>query len=230
MALKEDLIAFCGDIFREHWSHIDGRVVPESKDLPLNNTGKTINAAVLYADLDQSTSLVDTKTKEFSAEVYKAFLRSASRIISANGGAIRSFDGDRVMGIFVGDTKCDDAAKAGLQIKWAMLHAINPAAKAVYADAPTIKHTVGIDVSDLLVVRAGMRNSNDLVWVGKAANHAAKLNTFTPDYATRVTAEVYAQMTNQTRVGGNPSRHMWEKDPDVRYGRSVFRSNWSWSP
>lgn len=230
MALKEDLVSFCGDIFRERWTHIDGRVVPETKDLPLNNTGKTINAAVLYADLDQSTTLVDTKTKEFSAEVYKAFLRSASRIISANGGAIRSFDGDRVMGIFVGDTKCDDAAKAGLQINWAVLNAINPAAKAVYSDAPTIKHTVGIDVSDLLVVRAGMRDLNDLVWVGKAANHAAKLNNFSSSHPTRVTAEVYAQMTNRTRLGGQPARVMWENDPEVRYGRTVFRSHWSWSP
>ena len=38
------------------------------------------------------------------------------------------------------------------------------------------KQSVGIDTSELFVARTGIRRANDLVWVGRAANHAAKLS------------------------------------------------------
>jgi class 3 adenylate cyclase len=231
MALKDDLISVCNEIFRSAWTHIDGQVVPETKSIPLNNTGKTIHAVVLYADLDQSTTLVDRFSAEFCAEVYKTFLRCASKIIASNGGAIRSFDGDRVMGVFLGQDKYNGSVKAAMQIKWAVSNALNPAARAIYKDAvPTVRHTVGVDVSDLLAVRAGMRDSNDLVWVGKAANYAAKLNALSADYSTRITADVYSQLSDFTKFGGDPRRSMWEADPDARIGRGVYRSNWHWIP
>ena len=39
-----------------------------------------------------------------------------------------------------------------------------------------IKQAVGVDTSKLFVARTGIRGSNDLVWVGRAANYAAKLS------------------------------------------------------
>lgn len=229
MGLKEDIISFCGEIFRSNWVHVDGRVVPETKDLALSNHGKTISAAVLYADLDQSTTLVDKFKAELCAEIYKAFLRSASRIISSETGSIRSFDGDRVMGVFMGDGCCNNAVRAAMKINWAVKNALNPALKSVYNNMPEIKHTVGVDFSDLLVVRAGMRDSNDLVWVGKAANHAAKLNGFSSGFATRITRTVYDRLDYSVKCNGNPVQHMWQIDPEVTY-RQVYRSNWSWTP
>ena len=36
--------------------------------------------------------------------------------------------------------------------------------------------SVGIDTCELFIARTGIRGSNDLVWVGHAANYAAKLS------------------------------------------------------
>ena len=145
----------------------------------------------MYADIDGSTGLVDTRSKEFCAEVYKVFLYLSSRIIRAEGGEIRSFDGDRVMGVFVGDSKNTSAAKAGLKINYAVKNILNPSLGSVYEGYPGITHTVGIDTSELLAVRAGIRGSNDLVWIGRAANHAAKLNNLQSKFATRIKKEVF---------------------------------------
>lgn len=46
----------------------------------------------------------------FAAEIYKSYLHCASKIIRCENGVITAFDGDRVMGIFIGDLKNTSAA------------------------------------------------------------------------------------------------------------------------
>jgi class 3 adenylate cyclase len=129
-----------------------------------------------YADLDGSTSLVDSCTWQFSAEVYKAYLRCAARIISNEGGAITAYDGDRLMAIFLGQTKNTQAVRAAMKIAYAVEQIINPALKAQYTNTNyTVAHSIGIDVSPIHAASIGVRGDNDLVWIGRAANHAAKL-------------------------------------------------------
>ena len=48
-----------------------GNVVPESENLALTNDAVTLDATVLYADLADSTGLVDKYTADFAAEIYK---------------------------------------------------------------------------------------------------------------------------------------------------------------
>ena len=81
MGLADDLDPEVRTIFRSQWSTRDGEVVPDTPDIKLGNDGVKLDATVLYADIDGSTNMVDSKTAEFSAEVYKAYLLCASRII-----------------------------------------------------------------------------------------------------------------------------------------------------
>ena len=77
-------------------------MVPDSTDLALENHRVQMSAVVLYADLADSTELATTN-QEIAAEVFKDYLQGATRLIRANGGEVRSFDGDRVMGVFIGE-------------------------------------------------------------------------------------------------------------------------------
>lgn len=86
MALKEDLEEEVAKIFREQWTARDGRGVPDPEDLGLGNDSVKLDATVLYADMADSTSLVDTNRLSFAAEVYKAYLTCAARIIKDEGG------------------------------------------------------------------------------------------------------------------------------------------------
>ena len=90
MGLGDNLNAEVLKILKERWSEREGRVVPESDDLKLGNDAVTLNGTVLYADLDDSTKLVDTKRPQFAAVVYKCFLACAARIIRLEGGEITS--------------------------------------------------------------------------------------------------------------------------------------------
>lgn len=201
MALKDDLEAAVAKKFREQWTTREGVVVPDESSINLGNDGVFIDATVLYADLADSTKLVDTYPAEFAAEVYGTFLNSSSRIIRAHGGTITAFDGDRVMAIYVGADKEIKAVRTALRINKAVSQIIRPTLRSVYPKvAYELGHTVGVDSSRLLAVKDGIRGANDMIWVGKAANHAAKLCALPHQYSTRITAAVYGKLDQGLRV------------------------------
>jgi class 3 adenylate cyclase len=178
MSLEEDLSNEVRATFKAAWNEQLSEVVPDPEDLTLNaNHGKKLAAAtVLYADIDESTKLVQTYQWWFAAEIYKAYLRCASSIIKSEGGVITAYDGDRVMAIFLGDAKNTSAVRAALKINRAVSLVIQPLIKQCYpTDTFTLRHVVGIDTSEIRAARIGVRGDNDLVWVGRAANYAAKL-------------------------------------------------------
>src|SRR5271157_5911165 len=116
-------------IFRERWSSRDGQKVPESEDLQLGNDAVRLDGTVLYADLDGSTDMVNNYKPEFAAEVYKSYLHCAAKIIRDEGGVITAYGGDRIMAVFIGDSKNTSAARTAMKINYAVTKIINPAVK-----------------------------------------------------------------------------------------------------
>ncbi|MYM76069.1 adenylate/guanylate cyclase domain-containing protein [Duganella sp. FT134W] len=195
MTFKEDLLAASKKIFADQWTTTAKTVVPVAADLRLgNDAGEFKEMVVLYADLDGSTAMVDTKKWEFSAEVYKSYLHCAAKIIKTEGGEITAYDGDRIMAVFVGDWKNTNAVTAALKINYALTNIVNPAMKSIYTTDFVIKHSIGIDVSPIRVARIGVKNDNDLVWVGRAANHAAKLTAIPVFGPVWISEAVYTSM------------------------------------
>lgn len=231
MSLADELTEEVSAIFRNTWTTRDGRVVPEGSSMKLGNDAVKITATVLYADLAQSTSLVEDNTAQLAAEVYKAYLRCACRIIRAEGGAITAFDGDRVMAVYTGETPNTNAARTALKINYAVTKIINPQLRAVYKNKGDfeVRQAVGIDKSELFVAQTGIRGSNDLVWVGRAANYAAKLCSLRQaDYTSWITEDVYNTMTDNAKIGSD-GRNMWEKRTWTAKNMTVYRSNWTWT-
>lgn len=226
MALGDDLKSEVRKILAENWSVRQGRKVPEADDLNLNNNAVTLQGTVLYADLDASTELVNTKSPKFAAEVYKSYLVCAARIISSEDGEITGYDGDRIMAVFIGDGKNSAAARTALKINFAVLEIINPAIKSQYPNTNySVKQVVGIDTSNLFIARTGIRGANDLVWVGRAANYAAKLSARS-GAATQITPAVYENLDNTAKFGQN-GQNMWRQEGDQGIG-SIYTSSWQW--
>lgn len=210
MGLKDDLYVEVKSTFAQAWDVQKTERVPAPEDLRLNaNHAKDLEkATVLYADLDGSTSMVDHYKWEFSAEIYKTFLRCASQIIRNEGGAITAYDGDRVMAIFTGGTKNTDAVRCALKINYAVSEIIQPAIDAQYTTDFKLSHVVGIDASQLRTSRIGVRGDNDLVWIGRAANYAAKL-TNESGKPTWITKAVYDSMNDDVKF--HNGQDMWQK-------------------
>lgn len=229
MTLKTDLEADAKYTFGTTWKRRDGTTVPSDTSVTLGNDAVDIEATVLYADLADSTKLVDGYKDWFAAEVYKAFLYAAARIIRSEGGEITAYDGDRIMAVFVGGMKNTTAARTALKINWAVKNIIQPAIKTKYPTTTfVLNHVCGIDTSKLMVAKTGIRGSNDLVWVGRAANYAAKLAALDHKKPTWITKAVYDMLASEAKLSNGTNmwvQHTW----NAMGGAEIYASTYWWS-
>lgn len=229
MASADDIRKEVKEIIGTTFTERAGTKVPEPEDVKLGNDAVTLDGTVLYADLAESTNMVNNYKNWFAAKVYKSFLLSACRVIRSCEGTITAFDGDRVMAVFIGDGKNSAAAKAALQINWNK-SMINEEIKAKYPDTTfTMKHVVGVDTSSLFVARTGIRGSNDLVWVGRSANYAAKLSNLDYGYPSLITSDVYSVLNDSSKNGAN-GNNMWTPLTWSEYNITIYGSTWHWKP
>lgn len=231
MAASDEMEAVVATLMASVWNTRQGRVVPEPEALRLNNDAIEFErATVLYADLKGSTALVDTMPWQFCAEIYKAFLHCAATIIRQQGGTITSYDGDRVMGVWVGDRQTTPAAIAGLKINYAVQNIVNPALKKQYPHrSHDVSQVVGIDTSAIRAARTGVRGGNDIVWVGRAANYAAKLTDLDLAERTWITDDAFRRLHDEAKFGGNPLQLMWKPYKWSEKGDlAIHGSTWWW--
>jgi class 3 adenylate cyclase len=226
MGLSQDLREEVRSTFASPWESQDANEVPSPEALRLNsNHAKTLKSAtILYADLDGSTNMVDTYAWWFSAEVYKTYLRCAGQIIRAQGGTITAYDGDRIMAIYTGKSKNTSAVRTALRINWAVEEIIRPAINERYSTNFILKHVVGVDTGMLRAARIGVKGDNDLVWVGHAANHAAKLCDLS-EQPLWISGDVYDNMNDAVKFTNGAAmwrQRSWTNMQDKR----VFCSNY----
>jgi len=231
MALLDELKGEVKKIFGESWQTRDGQVVPDPENLKLGNDAVEFSrATVLYADLSGSTNLVNSEGWTFAAEIYKTYLYCAAKIIRSEGGSITSYDGDRVMGVFVGKVQCGPAVRCGLKINYAVQEIINPALTLQYpSQSYRVDQIVGIDTSEIRAARTGVRGGNDIVWVGRAANYAAKLTELKLQEKIWITRDVYNKLSDSEKLGGENKATMWKS---YRWSQNcdypIYGSTWRW--
>lgn len=235
MALADAVGAAVRTVVRTEWNITNGLVVPKTENVTLHNGAVKVDATYLYADLADSTKAAQTLKPEVTAKIIRSFLNAAVRVIRHFGGQVRSFDGDRVMAIYMGEAKNTSAAKTALGINWAVNDIVWPELTSYWPTLPeywSMRHGVGIDTGEALVVRGGVRNNNDLVSVGNAPNIAAKLSEVRGSPRSFITDAVYRDM-HESCYTGEGGRSMWERTMGLNVGStrvSVWSSTWQWEP
>lgn len=229
------------DLMSDAWLVRDGQVVPKTEDVALRNGAVKLDAAYLYADLAESTLLQKRYLPDFAARVVRMYLAGASEIIRQTGGSIKSFDGDRVMGIFIGTAKNNNAVDAALKINHLVAIVLNPIVKrrleASKSTPWVVSHGIGIDSGAAFIARggvhnrAGQHNHNDLISIGVAPNIAAKLSGLRGKEAGPITisSRVYDGLSELQKFGGTPRSHMWGEAKNVVLGPhvvSVRQTGW----
>ncbi len=224
MASIADLEGAVKTLFSTTWSERKGLVVPETTDVAFKDGSVQLNAAFLYADLAASSLLAKKCPWETTAKIIRAYLECSIRLIRAYGGHIRSFDGDRVMGIFIGDYKETYATYCAREIDYAVEMIIGPQAvanfKSIQENSIKIKHSVGVDTGTARAVRAGIRDNDDLIWIGRAPSLAAKLSDIREyPYDVFISSECYSALVDAAKIdGGNP---IWEPRTFTYSGESI---------
>jgi class 3 adenylate cyclase len=181
------------------WEKREGRVVPETDQLKLGNDRVEMEAVFLYADLADSTELAIAH-QEIASEICKGYIRGVTKLIKANGGEVRSFDGDRVMGVFIDGANNTAAVKCALQINSFFRFILIPQFTAFYTSSLggfTLNQTVGID------------RSHVFIWVGRAPNIAAKLSNVRNSYNTLITDLVYGPMLPEVTFDCRNGSNIW---------------------
>ncbi|MGR3506281.1 MAG: hypothetical protein ACU0B7_10465 [Paracoccaceae bacterium] len=93
-----------------------------------------------------------------------------------------------------------------------------------------MKQVVGIDTSAIRVARTGVRGNNDLVWVGRAANYAAKLTDLSMTESTWITKEAYDWIQKSVKFRSSDNAHMWKNYKWTQMNdHPILGSNWTWS-
>lgn len=237
MSLSDDIARDVQTVIDTLWSTRTGRKVPETDEVTLAGGAVEIEATFLYADLADSSMMAKELDRRVAAKIVKSFLATSARIIRSCDGKIVSFDGDRIMGVFYGDSKNSDAAKCALKINYAVLKIIRPRFTKKYDSVKNasfvIDHGVGVDTGTVLAVRGGARGSNDLIFIGRAANLAAKLSDLRePPYRSFITASVFNRLNENSKYGGTDDTLMWQNRKWEFLGQnlSIYRSKWHWEP
>lgn len=219
MSISDDYINGVGDFFSGEYTTPNAQKIPTISDLAFGKTGKLIELAMVFVDIRESTKIVDGFRRVTAARMYKSFLWGVTKIIKANGGQLKSFNGDGMLAVFHGDTKCSSSVRAAFQINWFVTHALRPKMEQYFsrnnklADM-SFNFGLGIDVGEILVVRGGIKgeDNSDLVWVGNATNYSVKLSDLasssTPIY---ITNSVYNRLISDVKKRLNGEETIWEK-------------------
>ena len=217
------------------WQERTGTIVPDSTSVALKDGAVNIEATFLYADLAGSSKLAKLCPWGTTAKIIRAYLNCCVRIIRDHGGEIRSFDGDRVMGVFKGTSQNTDAANCARKIDHVVEEIINPKAhtkfKSVRDNNIKITHCVGIDVGDTRAVRAGVRNNNDLIWIGKAPSFAAKLSDIRKyPYSVYISQACFIKLASSAKKNG--TEDIWESESFLFAGtnHTVYKTRIMLSP
>lgn len=217
------------------WNKRNGNKIPSTEDIALAGGAVEIDATFLYADLASSSKMAKELDRRVTAKILKSFLAAVSKLVKHNGGKIASFDGDRVMGVFYGTSKNSDAAKCALQIKYVVQNVIKTKFDNKYETVRnasfSINYGIGLDTGTVFAVRGGVRGANDIIWIERAPNLAAKLSDLreTP-FQTFITKRVYDMLNDGSKYSGD--KNMWEQRTwtFLNEAISVYRTSFSWKP
>lgn len=227
MALLDDLNGKVDAYAKQPYEIEDTTIVPDTDNskLTFGNKGLTCEYAFLFMDIRKSSQLHETYGFTKAAKIYKSFHDINVRVIEENSGFVRAFDGDRVMGVFVGGTKNSNAVKAAMQIQWAIRNILNPKLGA------SIRCGGGIDYGKILVTKVGKgrdKNNNDLIWIGKADNYASHLSN-EADNTIIISTNSYKVLSADRKQ--SEGRDMWKgKEIVLKNATKVacYETNWGW--
>jgi class 3 adenylate cyclase len=94
-----------------------------------------------------------------------------------------------------------------------------------------MKHGVGIDTGAAMIVRGGVRGSNDLVSIGSAPNIAAKLSEKRSGKTIYISKAVYDNMADVAKYSNGTN--MWTNlGSETHGGKTVqtYGTTYHWTP
>jgi class 3 adenylate cyclase len=228
MGLKDDIISKAKEIESTTFVVTPVTYVPtiDTSALTFGCTGLEFNATVLYIDMRGSTKVLNSHQKRVVAKLHMIYYHAVVKIAKANGGEIRSFNGDSLLVFFQGTTKKElsIAVKTAMQIRYAITFLVNDKLKS-YMD---IDFGIGLDNGKILATKVGLGGTDttkDLIWIGNAVNKSTVIsdNCKSPNYV-GISKYVYDNLEDYVKYG--KQKDIWGNEVTVNmWSSSTFEYN-----
>lgn len=213
MAYIKDLEDKIRDYLKGDYEVTETKTIPSSENVPIGKKAFRIKLTAFCIDLRKSTDLLTIHDKETCGKIHKSFLTIATKIITANGGQIRSFNGDSILAFFPAQLQNDlgSAVRAAFQLKWALNIKFAP----LFKEYTVLDFCIGIDWGDVFIVKAGLPkndNNNDLVFLGMCVNYASVIANqgYGPNHI-EISTSTYSQLPDNWKYGDSNGvkKDMW---------------------
>ena len=237
-AKKNELATMVGENLAGTYKTTKPRSVPEPADISLGQHGAELEATALFIDIRQSSDITNSFRRQTAAKMLKAYFRGAVTVINANGGRVRSFNGDGMLALFIGDLRSSGASKAAMETKWFVKNILGPKCERYFQNnrsalGQNLGFSIGCGLDDgyVYAVRVGIRGTNDVAWVGRCTNTAAKLsNILQAPQEIAATREVYKRLPENRRTSTRGTA-MWTGEKTGEFGgvsRYYRTSHFGW--
>ncbi len=135
--------------------------------------GDEIDAAIMFCDLRNSTSLEESLDRDAYINLLNEFFETVSGIVDGNGGEVLKFIGDAVLAVFPAG---EEPAQARANAQQAATEIVEKLAELRSAD-PDIHCdcSIGVSYGRVTYGNVGSRERLDFTVIGQAANVAARL-------------------------------------------------------
>jgi class 3 adenylate cyclase len=235
VARTDDLKKLVGDYMSGAYKTSTPRDVPAIQEIQRGKYAATFDATALFLDVRQSSDMTNAFRLQTAAKMLKSYFYGAVKIIHHHGGQVVSFNGDGMLALFTGKTRTGPAVRSAMEIKWFLENILQPKFDAYFnnnarAAGLTFDFGAGIDDSSIFAVKVGIRGTNDITWVGRGANTAAKLaNVAASPRRILITEEAYGRLSKY-KVSSD-GRSMWSDPATQTVGgvtRKVRSSGWGY--
>jgi class 3 adenylate cyclase len=238
MTLLDDVKSSVSTHMAGTYETFQPRDIPKPEDIPEGAKAARLTVTSLFIDLRQSSDITNALRRQTAAKVLKAYFSSAVRIINANDGYVRSFNGDGMLALFRDDGRSDNAVKAAMQVKWFVEQVLQPRFERYFesnrrAFGASLGFDIGcgLDDGDIYAVKVGIRGTNDVAWVGRCTNTSAKLsNLAQPPRNIWITRPVYERLGEGRKLSSGA--HMWSDEFFREIGginRAIRLTTYRWS-
>lgn len=232
MALKEDIINKVKSIVDEDFTVTDIEYVPTIDDpkLTFGNTGLNFYSTTLFIDMRGSTEVLNKHHKTTVAKIHMAYFHTIVKIANANGGHVRSFNGDSALIFFQGNTKpsISNAVLTAMKIKY-MLSDSTDGINTILKKYSEVNFGIGIDHGKVLCTKVGVggNHNRDLFWVGNCVNKSTRVGNKcqSPNHI-GISSFVYNNLMDNAKFGTRKNFFLQNEKVDM-WTQGIFEYNGS---
>nr|WP_242670348.1 adenylate/guanylate cyclase domain-containing protein [Mycobacterium decipiens] len=130
-------------------------------------SGDVVEAAVLFIDLADSTTLAESRSPQEVAEVLNDFFKIVVSTVDEHQGLINKFEGDAALAVFGAPLRTNEPASAALATARALGSRLR--------QLPVVDFGVGVSAGRVFAGNIGAENRHEYTVIGDAVNEAARL-------------------------------------------------------